>query len=119
MGPYDVQGSKDSLHIMIGNLVKNAIAQTSEGGRVALSLSRREGRIHLRVSDNGVGIPAEERPRIFDRFYRASDNHTAGSGLGLSIVKAIADTHDATISVDDGIDGAGVSFIVSFPDTLD
>lgn len=116
MGPYDLMGNKDSLHIMIGNLVKNAIAHTPEGGRVLLSLSRGENQIYLRVSDNGLGIPPEERSRIFDRFYRASDNQTTGSGLGLSIVKAIADAHGAEISVDDGLDGNGVSFIVSFPD---
>jgi signal transduction histidine kinase len=84
------------------NLISNGIKYTPEGGRVTVSLVRTGDDAELRVRDTGIGIPAEHLPHIFDRFYKADASRagvTGGSGLGLSIVKAIVERHGGTISV--------------------
>jgi len=67
------------------------------------------------VSDDGPGIPPEERQRVFDRFYRRAGTARAGSGLGLAIVKAIADAHGAAVRLDEGPSGKGLAVSVTFP----
>ena len=69
----------------------------------------------VRVSDNGPGIAPDERARVFDRFYRALGTKTSGTGLGLAIVKRIVDIHHGTVTIEDGLDGRGTSFVLSFP----
>jgi signal transduction histidine kinase len=69
----------------------------------------------LTVSDNGPGIPPEERERVFDRFYRRAGSQPPGSGLGLAIVKAMADAHGAAVQLGDGPSGKGLSVSVLFP----
>jgi two-component system sensor histidine kinase TctE len=71
--------------------------------------------VNLVVSDDGPRIPVEERKRIFERFHRLLGTHEEGSGLGLAIVHEIATLHDATIDLEDDIDGIGNTFTVSFP----
>jgi signal transduction histidine kinase len=67
------------------------------------------------VSDTGPGIPAEERGQVFDRFYRLPGSAAEGSGLGLTIVKQIADAHRAEITLRDAVDGQGLTASVRFP----
>ena len=67
------------------------------------------------MSDDGAGIPPAERERVFDRFYRRAGTAPAGSGLGLSIVKTIAESHGASISLAEGPSGKGLTVTVSFP----
>ena len=113
-----IQGRPHALAVLVSNLVSNAIQYTPQGGKVAISVFKKEGKAVLRVSDNGPGIPEQDRTRIFDRFYRILDKKQTGitgSGLGLSIVKSIADAHNAAINVHDGLDGKGVSFEIIFP----
>jgi signal transduction histidine kinase len=69
----------------------------------------------LSVADTGPGIPPEDRERVFDRFYRGADSDTSGSGLGLSIVKRIADAHHAAITLDAPPQGSGLIVRVRFP----
>ena len=69
----------------------------------------------LKVVDNGPGIPPEERSRVLDRFYRPPGTSPPGSGLGMAIVKAIADAHDATLELDSGPTGRGLAVSVRFP----
>ena len=69
----------------------------------------------LKVVDNGPGIPADERSRVLDRFYRRPGTSPPGSGLGMAIVKAIADTHGATLELDAGPDDQGLAVSVRFP----
>jgi two-component system OmpR family sensor kinase len=100
-----VEGEQDAqvlineidLLTLVKNLVDNAIRYTPEGGRVDLSVGREEGGVLLQVKDSGPGIAAEERERVFDSFYRSLGSHEVGSGLGLSIVKAIADRTGARV----------------------
>ncbi|PCR95780.1 two-component sensor histidine kinase [Pseudomonas fluorescens] len=89
----DVQVSinETDLLILIRNLVDNAIRYTPPGGRIDLSVKREQATVVLQVSDTGPGIAVEEQARVFDPFYRSLGTDESGSGLGLSIVKAIAD----------------------------
>jgi signal transduction histidine kinase len=97
-----VAGDERRLEQAVQNLVANAVRHTPVGGRVTLSAGRVNGRVRLRIEDTGPGIPAEHLSRVFDRFYRvdaARDQTSGGSGLGLSIVRAIVDRHGGTVAV--------------------
>jgi two-component system OmpR family sensor kinase len=117
--PLSVSGDPDALRTLLRNLVDNAVRYGGDGGRVDVSVedggSAAAPRAALAVTDSGPGIPPEERARVFDRFYRRAGAAPPGSGLGLSIVKAIADAHGATLTLTGGPDGRGLRVIVSFP----
>lgn len=87
------------LKTLTKNLLDNAIRYTPDGGRIDLSVLVRKNKVILQVDDTGPGIPEEERIRVFDPFYRVLGNDAMGSGLGLSIVKAIADRVGAKVSL--------------------
>jgi len=102
---------------LLGNLLSNAVKFTPEGGRVEVRLGREEGQAVLAVTDTGVGIPAADRERIFERFYRtaiARRQEIQGTGLGLTITKAIVKAHHGTISVESD-EGRGSTFTVRLP----
>ena len=115
--PAAVLGDPDALRTLTRNLVDNAVRYTPEGGRVDVSVENggpgEQGM--LKVVDNGPGIPPEERSRVLDRFYRPPGTSPPGSGLGMAIVKAIADAHDATLELDSGPTGRGLAVSVRFP----
>ncbi len=116
--PARILGDSDALHTLLRNLVDNAVRYTPTGGRVDVAVEQTdaaEPRALLRVVDTGPGIPPEDRARVFDRFYRRPGTSPPGSGLGMAIVRAIADTHAATVTLDTGPDGAGLAVTVSFP----
>jgi two-component system, OmpR family, sensor kinase len=113
--PVAVVGREDALRTLLDNLVGNAIRYTPAGGRVTVdACSDAEGPL-LAVTDNGPGIPVEERQRVFDRFYRVPRIGASGSGLGLAIVKSIADAHRARVELAEGEAGTGLSVRVRFP----
>ena len=97
--PLQVQGHPDGLHILLRNLLDNAVKYTPAQGRVDVELLQDGGVAVLAVDDSGPGISPEDRGRAFDRFFRVADADMAatGSGLGLAIVKAIADRHGAHV----------------------
>ena len=100
---------------VIGNLLSNAIKFTPEGGSVTVRLDREGDGAVLEVADTGVGIPADEVGRLFERFFRASTAATIrGTGLGLSIAKSIAEAHGGTISVR-STEGVGTTFTLELP----
>ena len=113
--PAVVTGDPASLGILLSNLIDNALRYTPRGGRIDVSVERDEDGVTLSVADTGPGIPAEARERVFDRFYRGDDNAEPGSGLGLSIVRRIADAHHASISLDAAGEGSGLVVSVHFP----
>jgi len=84
-----------ALEVLLRNLVDNAVKYTPEGGRVDVSIRQSGPSVLLMVSDTGPGIDADLSARVFDRFYRISDSQDDGCGLGLSIVKRIAELHHA------------------------
>ncbi len=114
--PLRINGSPDRLKQMLTNLVDNALKFTPSGGTVTLSLRRTGDYAVIRVQDTGMGIPQEDLPRIFDRFYQSDKarTHTGGFGLGLSIAKWIIDAHKGTVSVSTHVD-QGTCFTVSLP----
>jgi two-component system sensor histidine kinase BaeS len=95
-----VDGDPDRLEQALQNLVANALRFTPDEGRISLSTARIDESVRISVHDSGPGIPPEHLPQIFDRFYKvdASRKATGGSGLGLSIVKAIVERHGGTIA---------------------
>ncbi len=99
---------------LLGNLLSNAVKFTPDGGRVEVRLGREGDQVVLAVADTGVGIPAADRERIFERFFRtaiATRQAVQGTGLGLTITKAIVEAHHGTIAVDSD-QGRGSTFTV-------
>ena len=102
--------------IVVRNLVDNAIRYTPAGGRIDLSARETPGHVLLAVEDSGPGIPAPERERVLDPFYRVGGSDQAGSGLGLSIVKATVDRLGARIELHDASRFAsGLRVSLEFP----
>jgi signal transduction histidine kinase len=102
---------------VLENLVRNAIRFTPQGGEITLSISGHPESVAVAVSDTGCGIPDQDIPRIFDRFYRSEQGDEArfgSSGLGLAIVKRILDLHESRITVVSEID-AGTRFEFELP----
>ena len=121
--PATVDGDADALRTLLRNLVDNAVRYTPRGGRVdvAVTVDARTGAApgaaagaRVTVTDTGPGIPAAERARVFDRFYRRAGTEPPGSGLGLAIVRTIADAHGAAVELADGPGGRGLSVTVRF-----
>ncbi|MFU8763110.1 MAG: sensor histidine kinase, partial [Haliea sp.] len=113
-----MQGDEAMLEVLLRNLLDNAGKYTPGGGEIAVFAGLREGRIVLEVGDSGPGIPAAERERVFERFYRVGERMRAsvtGAGLGLAIVQHIVQLHAARISLgDSGLD-SGLVVTVEFP----
>lgn len=105
-----VSGDRELLTQMFANLVENAIRHTPAGTRVAISLKAEHEFVNVAVTDNGPGVPETERQRIFDRFHRLDRSRSvAGSGLGLSLVKAVAEIHSASLTVEDATPGLRIT----------
>ncbi|MYN24937.1 ATP-binding protein [Duganella levis] len=113
--PLVLQAEREGLRVLLNNLVDNALRYTQRGGRVDLLTGVEQGKPFLRVRDNGPGVAPEHRARLFDRFFRPDGNEVWGCGLGLSIVRNIANHHQADIRLDDGEHGKGLSVTVLFP----
>jgi len=108
----------ERLHQVLANLLGNAIKFTPKAGRIRLRVEQLEGRVSFAVTDNGPGIPDEQLPHLFDRFWQANATSSrTGSGLGLSIAKAIVDAHGGSIRVHNHSDAgaAGSTFQVTLP----
>ena len=115
-----IYGVPQVLYSIIYNLCINAIHYSNQGGSALVTVRDLPGCAELSVSDNGIGIPAQDLDRIFERFYRVDKSHSkevGGTGLGLSIVKHAAKVHDAEISVRSEL-GKGSVFTVKFPKSL-
>lgn len=113
----NVLATEDDLHQIVFNLVENAVKYTLPGGEVRVSLRKSQEVVRLLVDDTGIGIPNEDLPYIFDRFYRvdkARSREAGGSGLGLSIVKHAVTINGGRVEAMPGESG-GTRFIVSFP----
>lgn len=99
------------------NLINNAIKYTQEGGRIEITAQPVLDHVEITIADTGYGIPKDDLPRVFDKFYRVQSDHTrsiAGTGLGLSIVKALVEAHLGSIKVASQV-GQGTTFTVRFP----
>jgi len=105
--PAQLRGSRIDIRALVRNLVDNAVRYTPAGGRVDLSVFADAGGVLLRVDDTGPGIPADQRERVFDAFYRLVGTQETGSGLGLSIVRNIADRLGGSVTLGEA-PGGGV-----------
>lgn len=94
-----IAGCRDSLAILMRNLIDNAIRYTPSGGEVSVSVADDEDYVLFSVRDTGPGVPEADHHRIFERFYRRLGTRATGSGLGLSIVQQICETHGGTIAL--------------------
>jgi two-component system phosphate regulon sensor histidine kinase PhoR len=115
--PTPVVGDADQLRRVLLNLLGNAVKFTSAGGVVSLGVAVDRGEVAVTVSDSGTGIPPEDVPHVFSRFFRAGNataGAIAGTGLGLAIAKSIVDQHDGTIAVASEL-GRGTVVTVRLP----
>ena len=113
----EVLGSADQIALAVGNLVANAVAYSPDGSNVVVAAKAADSMVELTVTDQGIGIPAAELDRIFERFYRvdpARHRSTGGTGLGLSIVKHVAASHGGEVRVWSS-PGEGSSFTLTLP----
>ena len=98
----DIVADRERVLQVMMNIVSNSIKYTPDGGHITLSAGRTEDKVWLVVDDDGIGIPPEDRPRIFERFYRvdkARSRQSGGTGLGLSIAKEIVDRHQGSLTI--------------------
>ncbi|MFZ2300536.1 MAG: ATP-binding protein [Gallionella sp.] len=109
-----VRGNPGLLRVLLRNLLDNAVKHTPPGTLVQVSVAHEPGTISLSVSDNGPGIPEQERDKVLERFYRPLDTQASGSGLGLSIVQRIAEVHGATLQIQPASEDRGLRVTVSF-----
>ena len=112
-----VRGDATALQLLARNLVDNAVRYTPSGGTVTVTVTRDAQGASLEVADDGVGVPVEERQKIFNRFHRGSGEQALGadgSGLGLAIVKRVADLHGARIVLGEGLNGRGLRVKLEF-----
>jgi two-component system OmpR family sensor kinase len=110
-----VAGARDELHRLVLNLMENALRHTDPGTAVEATVERRNGEVILAVEDDGPGIPPELRERVFERFYRGAGEYSGSSGLGLSIVRAVAESHRGSVRLEEPLDGRGARFVVRIP----
>lgn len=114
-----VDVDRDRIAEVLANLLSNALRHTAPGGTVVLSASRaEEDAVELSVTDNGEGIPVEALPRVFERFYRtdsARSRDRGGSGIGLTIARAIAEAHGGTLRAESEGAGRGARFVCTLP----
>ncbi len=113
--PATISADPFLLHEMLNNLIDNAIQYTPAGGRVTVRVHQQDGQATLEVEDDGPGIPLDEQEKVFERFYRMPGGAPEGCGLGLAIVREIAQGHQATVAVQTGGRGHGARLTVSFP----
>jgi signal transduction histidine kinase len=105
-------GNRQLLAQAITNLLDNAVKYTPIGGEISLSARRNDKQITISVADNGPGIPVEQREQVFKRFTRLDNARSSpGNGLGLSLVKAVADLHGAEIQLQDNHPGLKANLI--------
>lgn len=115
--PAKIDGDPGRIAQVVTNLISNAIQYNHAGGAVDISLSQVEGAALLKISDTGVGIPAADQPRVFERFFRvdaARARDSGGNGLGLAICKSIIEAHGGAIGFDSS-PGRGTTFWIRLP----
>ncbi len=113
--PVRLSGARDDLHRMVLNLLENAVKHTPPGTRISASTSSSNGDAMVVVEDSGPGIPPNLADRVFERFVRGGGDGARGSGLGLSIVRAVVESHGGVVTLSTGQSGTGARFVVQLP----
>jgi two-component system, OmpR family, sensor kinase len=113
--PVVVAGARDDLHRMVLNLIENAVKHTPPGTHIRVSTAAENGDAVLIVEDDGPGVPPELGSRVFERFVRGGRDGARGSGLGLSIVHSVAESHGGSVTLESSAEGGGARFVVRLP----
>jgi signal transduction histidine kinase len=116
--PETMVGDEDRLNEVLGNLLSNAFKFTAKGGTIRLDAARCDGGVQVEVEDTGVGIPPDQLPHIFEKFYQVENDaqpRSVGSGLGLAIAREIVEAHGGTIGAESAV-GRGTRFRVFLPE---
>jgi signal transduction histidine kinase len=114
----DVDIDAEKMELVLANLLDNAVKYTPNGGRIDFRISQEQGLVKIVIQDSGIGIPKDQRNRLFSKFFRADNAtkvQTSGTGLGLYMVKKIIDRHGGKI-VMDSEEGKGTAFIITIPE---
>lgn len=112
-----VRGNRDMLDRVLDNIIGNAVHYTAEGGTISVKAVKTGLTVTIAVSDTGIGIPKEDLPHVYDRFYRvdkARSRRRGGSGLGLAIAKEIMDRHDGRLAIESEV-GKGTTVLITLP----
>ncbi|HJQ12820.1 MAG TPA: HAMP domain-containing sensor histidine kinase [Gemmatimonadaceae bacterium] len=115
--PEHVYWDEDRMNEVLGNLLSNAFKFTERGGKVGLTVAPEDSSVVITVVDTGAGIPPNQLPHIFDKFFQADNQAqaaTTGTGLGLAIAREIVEAHGGRINVESTV-GAGTTFVVTLP----
>lgn len=112
-GKADLRFDKEWLSEALGNIIKNACEHTKPDGRITVSVSENESSVNLIIEDDGDGVPEEQIPLLFNRFYRTDNAVPESAGVGLAISKAILEKHHATVTAENGT--GGLKITVCFP----
>ena len=116
-GIPEVTGDREKLQQVLINIISNSVKYTKNGGKIEVAAEPEETGVLIRVTDNGMGIPEEDLPHLFERFYRvekARSSDAGGTGLGLAIAKEILDAHGGTVQVESKV-GRGTTTVVRLP----
>ncbi len=113
--PAVVEAARDEIHRLAINLLENALRHTPPHTRISVQTSTVGDRAVLVVQDNGPGVPPELAPRLFERFVRGAGDRGGSFGLGLAIVRAVAESHGGTVTLESAQEGSGARFVVSLP----
>jgi two-component system OmpR family sensor kinase len=113
--PAIVEASRDELHRLTINLLENALRHTPPATRIRIATSTSDGRVTLVVQDDGPGVPPELAPKIFERFVRGAGDRGGSFGLGLAIVRAVAESHGGGVTLEPTDASGGARFVVSLP----
>jgi len=112
--PVHVMADPTRVRQILSNLLSNAVKFTPDGGKIDLTLERAASHVVVRVRDNGDGIASDRMPRIFDLFHKG-DGHGAGLGVGLAVVKGLAEIHGGSVEAHSDGPGSGSEFVVTLP----
>ncbi len=113
--PAIVEASRDELHRLMINLLENALRHTPRGTKISVWTSTDGGDAVLIVEDEGPGVPQELRASLFERFVRGDGDRGGSFGLGLAIVRAVAESHGGTVALETATEGSGARFVVRLP----
>jgi signal transduction histidine kinase len=114
---FSIPMDPDLIRQAIGNLIENAIKYSPEGSKILISTEEKTNGIVIQIADQGIGIPSDEIPNVFMKFFRSKNAKTStvkGSGLGLYLAKYFVELHGGDISVESSV-GAGSTFTVQLP----
>lgn len=116
MAPAPVQRDREAVHQILHNLLDNAVKHTNPGGTITVALSLNGATARLSIADDGSGIPGQDLPHVFERFYRGhAENHRGGTGIGLYLVRELVNSHGGTVTAHSDGEGKGSRFEISLP----